>query len=318
MRIKSYLTIGSIVLMLTSFKPVLYSPVQSAISNSYPNDVGIEKDKDVLHSENFSGGMASVLKRYDDVKNAEGMSIDNKDLPKGSKFGNAIKMTSVGGKNDGGHLYKLFPKGFDGTLYLRYYVKYPAISKGYIHHESIWIGGYNPAISYPNPRAGFCGLGDQRISIAYEPINDKVMDTYLYWGEGKSTKGDKCYGNDMLNGSKSEHEISWDNWMCVEMMIKLNKPISASNGELRIWQDGKEVGYWGPGFPKGYWDVDSWINDSKHPSFGGFKWRTNEKLNLNYIWIEFYDDKSPAGEDHYIKYANLVMAKRYIGPIKSF
>ena len=32
--------------------------------------------------------------------------------------------------------------------------------------------------------------------------------------------------------------------------------------------------------------------------------------------IEFYDDKSPVGENHYIKYANLVMARNYIGPIK--
>ncbi|MHA4896857.1 hypothetical protein ACXZ1K_19055 [Pedobacter sp. PWIIR3] len=317
MRIKKYLTSAMIIILLTSFKPIQHANLQPAIANAYPHDIGIEKDKDVLYAENFSDGMASILKRYNDVKNGEGMVLDHKDLPKGSKSGNAIKMTSIGTENDGGHLYKQFHTGFDGTIYLRYYVKYPSVSKGYIHHESVWLGGYNPATFYPNPRAGVCGLGDQRISIAYEPVNEPNMDTYLYWGEGKSTKGDKCYGNDMVNGSPTAKQLTWDKWMCVELMIRLNNPVTASNGELRVWQDGVEVGYWGPGFPNGYWDVDSWINDSKHRAFGGFKWRTTEKLNINYLWIEFYDDKSPRGENHYIKYANLVMAKGYIGPIKN-
>jgi len=237
-------------------------------------------------------------------------------VPEGSKAAKSIKMTSIGGKNEGGHLYKRFQKGFDGTVYIRYYVKYPLVSKGYIHHESVWLGGYNPATTYPNPRAGFCGLGDKRISVAYEPIHEPNMDTYLYWGDSKSTKGDKCYGNDMVNGSPTARQLPWDKWMCVELMIKLNNPVSAYNGELKIWQDGVLVGHWGPGFPNGYWDVDSWINKPSAPAFEGFRWRTNEKLNINYLWIEYYDDESPAGEMHYIKYANLVMARKYIGPIK--
>lgn len=70
-----------------------------------------------------------------------------------------------------------FKSAFDDTIYLRYYVKYPLSSKGYIYHESVWIGGYNPATSYPNPRASICGLADKRISIAYEPVNAPAMDT---------------------------------------------------------------------------------------------------------------------------------------------
>jgi hypothetical protein len=104
--------------------------------------------------------------------------------------------------------------------------------------------------------------------------------------------------------------------MCIEVMVKMNNPVTANNGELRVWQDGKEVGYWGPGFPHGYWDADSWYNNSSSPAFQGFRWRTDAQLNINYIWIEFYDDKSPAGANHYIKYSNLVMARKYIGPIK--
>jgi hypothetical protein len=287
----------------------------TAIANSYPNDIGIERDTNVLYTEKFNDGLPNILKRYTDIKNVAGMTIDNKDVPAGAKSASAIILSNIGGENDGGHLFKQFKTGFNGTIFLRYYVKYPLSSKGYIHHESVWFGGYNPSTSYPNPRAGICGLGDQRISVAYEPIDESNMDTYLYWGDSKSTKGNRCYGNDMVNNSPTAQKITWDEWMCVEVMVKLNDPVSTSNGELKVWQNGMLVGHWGPGFPNGYWDVDSWHNKTASPAFEGFKWRTDPRLNVNYIWIEFYDDKSPAGARHHIKFANVVMAKKYIGPI---
>jgi hypothetical protein len=289
-------------------------PVAAAIADKYVNDAGIAQDPDVLYAENFNDGLNNIFSRYNDIKNREGMSVDNRDVPDGSKSP-ALTMTNNGTINDGGHLYKVFKPGFDGTIYLRYYVKYPSSSKGYIHHESVWIGGYNPATNYPNPRAGICGLGDKRISIAYEPVNAPNMDTYLYWGDMRQGAG-KCYGNDMVNHSPTAQLLQWDKWMCVELMIKLNNPVTAANGELKVWHDGKEVGHWGPGFPNGYWNADSWINDPAKPPFEGFKWRTDANLNINYLWIEFYDDKSLAGQLHHIKFANLVMARKYIGMIR--
>lgn len=288
----------------------------SSLASQYPGDAGINNDPDILYVEQFDDGLPNILHRYDDIKNSEGMSIDD-DVPEGSKIRHSLKITNTGGKNDGGHLLKQFKPGFDSTLFLRYYVKYPIISKGYIHHESVWIGGYNPSVDYPDPRAGTCGLGDKRISIAYEPVTVPAMDTYLYWGDMKSWNGGaSCYGNDMINGSPTAKNLTWDKWMCIEVMVKMNNPVTAYNGELKIWQDGVEVGHWGPGFPNGHWANDSWFNDVKDKPFEGFRWRTDPKLNINYLWIEFYDDKSPAGENHYIKYSNLVVAKRYIGPIK--
>lgn len=300
---------------MTSFKPLVI-PEQSGIADKYRNDKGIEKDPDVLYAEKFDDGISGILGRYTDIKNAEGMSLDSIDLPPGG-MSPAIKMTNEGGINDGGHLFKRFKAGFDGTIYLRYYVKYPLSSKGYIHHESVWIGGYNPATSYPDPRASICGLGDKRISIGYEPVNAPAMDTYLYWGDMKNGARGKCYGNDLVNGSPTAKKLEWDKWICVEMMIKMNDPVTAYNGELRVWQDGAEVGHWGPGFPNGHWDADSWFNDPKFSPFEGFRWRTDKKLDINYIWIEFYDDTTLSGQSHHIKFANLVMARKYIGPIKN-
>lgn len=284
-----------------------------SLAEKYPGDIGIEQDRDVLFTEKFSDGLANIQARYNDVLNGEGMRLDTVDVP--AKGVVALVMTNQGGENDGGHLYKRFDPGFDSVIYVRYYVKYPSSSKGYIHHESVWIGGYQPALPYPKPAAGTCGMGDTRIAIGYEPVNAPNMDTYLYWGDMRAGARGKCYGNDMVNGSPRARQLIWDTWMCVELMIKLNHPATAYNGELKIWQDGIEVGHWGPGFPNGYWDMDSWLNDEAGQPFDGFRWRTTEQLNINYLWIQFYDDTTPPGGSHHIKFSNLVVARKYIGPI---
>ena len=287
------------------------------LANLYPNDVGIESDTNVLYVEKFDDGMTNILGRYTDVLNSAGMSLDT-DVPPGSLGPNSLKITNVGGVNSGGHLYKKFTPGWDSTLYVRYYVKYPLISNGYISHESVWLGGYYPATNWPNPQAGTCGLGSSRMGISYEPVNEPAMDTYLYWGDMQSWNGgSSCYGNDMVNGSPTAQNLSWDQWICVEIMVKLNNPVTAYNGELRVWQNGVEVGYWGPGFPNGHWLVDSWINNPTDPPFPGFRWRTDANLKLNYIWIEYYDNMSPSSISRYIKYDHLVIAKKYIGPIQT-
>jgi hypothetical protein len=285
------------------------------IAEKYPHDKGIEKDPDVLFVEKFNDGLSDVLNRYQDILNSEGMSLDQ-DIPSGSSGSKSLKITNIGGQNSGGHLFKSFNPGFDSIVYMRYYVKYPLSSKGYIHHESIWIGGYNPILTYPYPRAGTCGING-RLSIAYEPANDSLMGTYNYWPFMKSWNGgSSCYGNDMLAHTSSPHQLFYDKWICIEIRVKLNSPSTASNGELTIWQDGKEIGKWGPGFPNGYWLKDTWVPDPSNPPFEGFQWRADPGLNINYIWIEFFDDTTPDNISHSIKYSNIVIAKKYIGPIK--
>lgn len=288
---------------------------REGIAARYPHDIGLERDPDVLFVERFEGSLDSIVSRYSDVVNREGMSLDD-DMPAGARGGHALKITNMGGVNEGGHLFRRFEKGFDSVVYLRYYVRYPSSSKGYIHHESVWFGGYHPATPWPSPRAGTCGLGDQRIAVGYEPVGQDNMDAYLYWGGMHSFNGGRtCYGNDLVNGGPGARAVDWDRWTCVEVMVKLNDPVTASNGELRIWQDGVEVGHWGPGFPRGRWNKDSWFNEADGEPFEGFQWRTDPALNINYLWIEFYDDKSPSGASHHIHFSNIVLARHYIGPI---
>ncbi len=297
------------------------------ISNLYPNDTGIEADPRIVYVEKFDDTMAGILSRYSDIKNSAGMSLDS-DVPPGSQGPNSLKMTSItGGVNNGGHLFRRFSPGFDSIVYVRYYVKYPSESKGYFHHEGVWFGGYNPSTSWPSPKAGTCGMGSSRLSISFEPVwqnaNPTGMDTYIYWGDMKSFNGTTCYGNTMVTQGATGFgqspdvnypKVAFDEWMCIEIMIKLNNPVSEYNGEMAVWVDGEQVGHWGPGFPNGHWNKDKWYNNPDDPPFEGFRWRTDEKLNINWLWIEFYHD-DPKAPSSYIKFDHLVMATEYIGPI---
>lgn len=294
------------------------------ISNDYPNDAGIESDSRVLFVEKFNDGLTNITGRYDEVLNEQEFFLDT-DVPAGSAETFSLKISNTEGVNSGGHLYKSFSPGFEESVFIRYYVKYPSIPDGYIGHQGVWFGGYNPIIPYPYPRAGYCGLGDGRLSIAFENVwqgNPPGLDTYLYWGDMRSYDGGyTCFGNPMITQGKTDFDqpagpdapvTDLDEWMCIEMMIKLNNPVTAYNGELKVWKNGVEVGYWGPGFPNGHWFKDKWYNNPDDPPFEGFRWRTDENLNINWIWIEYYHTSAP---ESYIKFSNIVMAKEYIGPI---
>ncbi|MDD4637848.1 MAG: hypothetical protein PHV66_09625 [Bacteroidales bacterium] len=165
------------------------------------------------------------------------------------------------------------------------------------------------------------------MSIAYENMwqgDYPGMDTYLYWGDMKGSARGLYYGNVMITQGRTTWEgaptgtppvDTLDQWMCVEIMIKLNNPVTSYNGELAIWQNGVKVGHWGPRFPNGYWYADKWVNSPSHPPFEGFRWRTDPNLIINWVWFEFYHDKKDAPSS-YIKFEHLVMARKYIGPLK--
>ncbi len=300
---------------------------QAQLANSYPNDVGIENDPYVLYVEKFDDGISNILSRYNEKINTAGMVIDS-DVPAGSLDPYSLNMTSLQGTNTGGYLYKNFNPGFDSVVYIRYYVKYPSISNGFFHHEGVWFGGYNPATNWPNPQAGTCGLGNSRLSITYETVwqqtNPPGMDTYLYWGDMQSWNGgSSCYGNTILSEGRTDYGKpaspdapinTLDEWMCIEMMIKLNNPVSEYNGELAVWQNGVQLGHWGPGFPNGHWLKDKWYNNPLDPAFQGFRWRTDAKVNINWIWFLFYHS-NPNAPSSYLKFDHFVMAKKYIGPL---
>ncbi|MCB0190155.1 MAG: hypothetical protein KDE31_38045, partial [Caldilineaceae bacterium] len=120
-------------------------------------------------------------------------------------------------------------------------------------------------------------------------------------------------------------------------MLKMND-VGDSNGEMALWIDGKNVSQLGKGFPKGKRVYDKflpgqggdgvrWSDEKNGPiyltypkdgrPFEGFRWRSDERLNINFLWVLLYITKAPEGHVSKIWFDNIVVAQEYIGPLQT-
>jgi hypothetical protein len=192
-----------------------------------------------------------------------------------------------------------------------------------IHHFGTHLGGYHPSTPWPQGGAGQRPAGDKRFTTGVEPYGKKWnWDFYTYW-QGMHVHGDgRFWGTPFLVGG-SKPSVERGKWVCVEMMVKMNDPVSSSNGEQAFWIDGKLwrrdgqiVSHIGPGFPRGRWTGGWWRPEHDcRTSFKGFQWRSDKKLNVNYIWTYLYITKAPKGHVSKVWFDNIVVAREYIGPI---
>jgi hypothetical protein len=285
----------------------------AGLAASYPGDVGIENDPAVVFVERFEDATASVFSRWTDILNGPSMSLST-DVPAGSPGTRSLTIPWVGGSNTGGHLYKQLAQGIDDTLYVRYYIKYP--TSGQFSHNGIWMGGYNPPLGWPNPQAGVKPAGNDRFSAAAEQAPSTAkFDHYNYWMNMHVSNDGNYWGNVLLNNPSAVGRTG--QWMCVEQMIKLNNPVSASNGEHAIWLDGVELSHLGQGFPNGFWSGGNFTQNSGGTPFEGFRWRSDANLKINYLWLQAYVPSEAAGVTGLMRFDHVVAAKSYIGCLGS-
>lgn len=306
----------------------------NGIAASYPGDEGLRGDPRVIFVEDFEGvtSVSELAQRWDSVSHPELMSF-SQDLPPGSVGRQSLQVAHVGGQSDGAHLYRRLHPGYD-RLHLRFYVKFdPGCNP--IHHF-VHIGGYNPPTPWPQGGAGVRPEGDRRFSTGIEPHGNRwVWDYYTYWMEmGGSPPRGQTWGNSFIRNDNLK--VERDRWICVELMMKMNDA-GDSNGEMALWIDGKRVSHLGKGFPKGKWNYDKflpdeggegirWNDQTGSPEtfqvpagglpFRGFQWRTDEKLNLNYLWLLVYITTAPAGHVSKVYFDDIAVATGYIGPSK--
>ena len=101
--------------------------------------------------------------------------------------------------------------------------------------------------------------------------------------------------------------------------------MTSRNGEQAFWIDGKlwrhdgqVISHLGPGFPKGRWTGGWWRPDAGGRSaFEGFRWRSVKELAVNYVWTYVYITKAAKGHVSRVWFDNIVIAREYIGPLKS-
>lgn len=262
----------------------------------------------MVFAENFDHTrMEDLLIRFTDHKQPDNVSLVE-DGPRWKTGRRALRITSVGGSSTGGGLYKKLPKSYD-RLYLRYYVKYP--SGGTYTHSSVWLGGYHPSSDWPQPNAGIKPNGNERLSIAAEPVNDRdQLDFYTYW-VGMRGGASGYWGNWLINDPSLV--IQRDRWTCIEIMAKLNEPVTAFNGQLALWVDGRLVSHLQPGSPRGTWDGGIFTPSSGGEPFDGFQWRSDPALALNWVWLLHYTTKDPPGYVGSVLFDHVVLATGRVG-----
>jgi len=266
-------------------------PDKGGIASLYQGDEGIERDPRVLFVEDFETGTVEAIgARWGSISKKENIALS----------GN-IHANSPGNKSlhisKNGHLYT-HTKGVD-TFYARFYVKFHE-KTGYIHHFVHLVADRTPT-PWPKGGAGETPPGDSKFSTGIEPTGrwgryppPGVWNFYTYWHEMKSKWGT------VFNGKQKP--IQPGRWYCVEAMLKANSSPEKADGEQAFWVDGELYG-----------------------RFGGFRWRTSDKLKINSFWLLFYNTGQPARHNRdpnpesrvmEVWFDDIVIATEYIGPVR--
>lgn len=288
---------------------------RAGIAERYPGDKHIEQDPDVLFVENFEDDLPQVVGRWSDVKNTPGIE-QSPDTPAHSSGSRSVRLTCIGGENTGAHFYKsMVSLSDEPVLHLRYYVKYVDSTSQY-HHAGGRLGGYHPAVPYPLGGAGIRPKGDDKFTVALEPFQRSKPPRhqfYNYWVGMKPGGDGKYYGNVLLMEEPAMSPVVYDEWMAVEIMVKINTP-GMTDGEVAAWVNGRKVAHYRPGYPVGR-HGSTFTPGAGTDVFPGIDFRNVAALAVNFIKLEFYSSRTQPGQTSVLMYDDVVVARSYIGPL---
>jgi hypothetical protein len=265
-------------------------PAKGGLASLYPGDEGIERDPRVLFVDDFETGTVEAIgARWGNISKSQNIRLSD-DIHTNSPGNKSIHIS----KN--GHLYT-HTNGVD-TMYARFYVKFHP-KTGYIHHFLHLVADRVPT-PWPKGGAGETPPGDAKFSTGIEPTGrwgkfppPGVWNFYTYWYEMKTKWGSVFVGK--------EDQIQPGRWYCVEVLLKANSSPDKADGEQAFWVDGELYG-----------------------RFGGFRWRTTDKLKINSFWLLFYNTDQPArhNKDPHpesrvmeVWFDDIVIATEYVGPV---
>ncbi len=268
------------------------------LAKNYPNDREIAKDSNVIFATNFeaknwneewtTAGKMNVIDTVSEDAARKFETLDQKAL--------RIKIAkgSTGALNT---LYK-FQKETGSEpeeIYFRYYLRL-----GEDWNQTLQ-GGKMPGISGTYGVAGWGGRkshgtdgwsarGAFRLSIPEgNPLAGlHPIGTYCYHADMPGYYGDGWVWQNDYRGFLEKNR-----WYSIEQYLKLNTP-GEKNGILRAWVDGRLA------FEK-----------------TDIRFRHVEKLKIEQIWMNIYHGGTkPSPYDQHAFIDNVVIAKKYIGPMK--
>lgn len=287
------------------------------LSDQYPGDVGLGGDPAVVWFEDFEeGSVGAVTARYDQAQGMARMQLV------GGVAGEAMAMTAGQGV-DAVDLYEQLPD--HDEWWVRWYARYqPGVPW---HHSGMWFGGYNPAMPYPSPMAGLRPDGDDRFSVAIEPVWDiggaaPRFDTYNYWMGMHSwmkvpdNGGTSYYGNSIIH--RNDFTLDEDQWVCLEVHVRLDPPV------LEIWKGDVPVARFDSTGPMGYWIRDKFCpmgadgtecTDYPAPfdEILDLTFRSDPALRLNAFWPQNYITDPAMGT---LTFDQMVVATTRVGCLR--
>lgn len=294
------------------------------LANNYPGDSLIQNDPNVIFTEMFEQvSIDTLLKGYSNISNKSNISFDST-VPFGSKGKQSGKFTSYQSPStqNGTEIRRKMPNGISDSVFVRFYVKYNDTHTH--HHSGIWLHGSNPANNcfpciYPG-RKGKSPGGDSAFSLGAElrgatmaKQSKAKFGMFNYWTAMHANSAGEYYGNEFVNPN-ADPKIITTEWNCIEVMLKLNNPVSGSSGEAKLWINGKLIEHYGAGFPSGSWNELTFTQGAGQ-AFDGFQWRSSAAVLFNSIWIKNYTFNGTDTQPNNIWYDHIVVAKKYIGPI---
>ncbi len=302
-------------------------PADTSIASRYPGDINIESDPAVLFAEmGEESTLGELFGRWSANSSSNSVALDPSAFVPGSPGRSSIRLFTTAGPLGPGTvrtamLFKHFPTGLDGTVFLRWYVKYN--STGTFHHSGPRLGGNNPpSPSAPNSPAGvkpsgadFFYLGAEPSQGNTGPVSRSRFDFYNYWMHQRGTTffPGQFFGNSFINSNAVA--IDMNAWTCIEVQLSLNEPVSAFNGEIAMWIDGVEVARVKQG-TVGVFSEDDFSASAAGTPFEGFQWRNDAALRFNYLQLLHFVDNDPTGFVNAINYDHIVLARSYIGPMQ--
>lgn len=269
------------------------------LAQAYVRDQGIDKHPDVMMAENFESLTWPL--DWTHARPDFGFRTVARDAPLEFEplVGKALRVAIPRGGNTGLDLSYGFKEKTGEEpeeIYFRYYLR---LAPDFV---PIVDGGKLPGLAGTYGRAGWGGRrwdgqsgwsmrgGFARAASRGNPIADFVpVGTYAYHAGAEDFWGDHWPWDVGLRGL-----LRRNRWYCIEQYFRVNR-VGADDAELKVWVDGELA-----------------------MQRTGIRVRDVPEIRIERIWMNVYHGgTAPAAADLHLFIDNVVVARRYIGPMRT-
>lgn len=268
-------------------------PIRQGLAAGFVADQGIDKHPDVIFATGFEEGTGWKSRWARGAGGEIDLVTDDRLLRFAALSGAALRVNLKKGSNYGAdvRLNLRDAGGEPDELYFRYYLrlaedwdptkdggKMPGIAGTY--NTAGWGGRPSDGTNGWSTRGGFLRAFEQG-----HPLRGLTqLTTYAYHADMGKGFGDTWIWPGVL--------LERNRWYCIEQQVTLNSP-STNNGSMRVWVDGRLV-----------------MERTK------LRFRTVDRLHIETVWLDVYHGGvDPSPHDQHLYIDNVVVARRYIGPI---